>query len=424
MKTSLRICALAAAAATILPATASAAPVTVTLRIEGPTSTLYEGPVTTDVRQFHFTGDATQHTCDATKATGGSSPTPVVTRGAVVAAAIDGGLDFRASWSSAFNTLDFISGPVKVNGTDVSYDAGSGAYLSEFLDGGYTMMGACTDPVHDGDEVLFAYTVVGFGGPPNYDPVPPTLLKLSGVPATLAPGATATAKVTDTAGAPIAGATVDGRTTAADGTVQIGPFTATGPRILKAEKSGDVRSNGGQVCVTDGADGACGTVKPISAAQVAQSTSTGCFTFGSDGRCGTQDDMPPLVRLTDLTAKTYAKGKAPRELTGTAGNFKNDGTLLTDPSGLKDVRLRITRYVGRKCWTFDGTAERFKPLAGSCGTGKGKFFSVGSKPEWSYLLPAPLKPGKYRVEAFAVDGKGHTDKVRRWNRNHVVFQVK
>ncbi len=52
MKTTLRVCALAAVAATLLPASAIAAPVTVNLRVEGPDSTLFEGPVTTDVRQF------------------------------------------------------------------------------------------------------------------------------------------------------------------------------------------------------------------------------------------------------------------------------------------------------------------------------------------------------------------------------------
>src|SRR3954447_5847090 len=71
-----RIPVLAAVAMTVLAAPiAHAAPVTVQLRVEGPTRTLFEGPVTTDVRTFHFTGDATQHTCDGTKSgNGGDSP--------------------------------------------------------------------------------------------------------------------------------------------------------------------------------------------------------------------------------------------------------------------------------------------------------------------------------------------------------------
>src|SRR5687767_8899367 len=68
---------------------AAAAPVTVDLRIEGPASTLFEGPVTTDVRPFQFTAgaDVALHVCDGTAANQGSSPTPVPTRGAAVAAA-------------------------------------------------------------------------------------------------------------------------------------------------------------------------------------------------------------------------------------------------------------------------------------------------------------------------------------------------
>jgi len=56
------LCCLVAAPA------ASAAPVTVNLRIEGPTRTLFEDPVTVDTRTFHFTGDSTEHRCDGTAA--------------------------------------------------------------------------------------------------------------------------------------------------------------------------------------------------------------------------------------------------------------------------------------------------------------------------------------------------------------------
>src|SRR5215217_4084426 len=68
---------------------AIAAPVTVDLRIEGPTRTLFEGPVTTDVRTFRFTGDATAHRCDGTAANHGTGPAPAPTRGAVVAEAAE-----------------------------------------------------------------------------------------------------------------------------------------------------------------------------------------------------------------------------------------------------------------------------------------------------------------------------------------------
>src|SRR5919206_585795 len=66
----------------------AARPVTVDLRIEGPTRTLFEGRVTTGVRPFRFTGDPVAHECDGTAAAnGGVSSVPVPTRGAAVAAA-------------------------------------------------------------------------------------------------------------------------------------------------------------------------------------------------------------------------------------------------------------------------------------------------------------------------------------------------
>jgi hypothetical protein len=411
MKTSLRVCALAAAAATILPATAIAAPVTVTLRIEGPDSTLYEGPVTTDIREFHFTGDPTSYQCDGTAANGGPSASATPTGGAAVTAAIDGGLVATGKWYTGLGPSFQAISRVPVSESVPPY-----RYMVEFYNGKSTDYGLCAQPVADGDEVLLAFAEYGTTD----------LLRLNIAATKLAPGATTTATVTSAAdGKPVAGATVAGRTTGPDGTVVVGPYTATGPQdVLKATKAGWVRSNGGQVCVTDGADGACGTVKPLAATTNAPTnTATGCKSFGDDGRCGTPDSMPPLVRLTNLSSKVYAAAEAPRELKGQAGNFRNGTEFIADPSGIKDVKLRITRYVGRKCWGFDGAAERFTRLS-SCGTGKGKFFSVGNKAEWSYLLPAALKPGKYRVEAYAVDGKGNADKVRRWNRNHVVFRVK
>ncbi|MBO9532320.1 MAG: hypothetical protein J7513_05010 [Solirubrobacteraceae bacterium] len=421
MKNHLRLLAFTAAASALLPATAIAAPVTVTLRIEGPTSTIFEGPVTTDVRTFKFAADnpssaavdeSQPQVCDGTAANGGTSTSPVPTAGAAVAAALEGGLAATGTWFGGFGP-----GFDSVGSTDVTYDVATGRYLAEYEDWDYGTAGICAQPVKDGSQVLLAYA----SGSEQ-------LLKLAVDPATLKPGQTGTATVTDgMTDTAVAGAIVDGRTTGADGKVQIGPFTSTGPRILKAEKPGAIRSNGGQVCVTDGADGACGTVKPIAAPNVTQSatiSSTGCQSFGDDGRCGTPDDMPPLVRLGNVTSKTYTRATAPRELKGQAGNFKNGTDFIADPSGIKDVKLRITRYFGSKCWTFDGESEKFTALKGSCGTGKGKFFSVGNKAGWSYLLPAKLKAGKYRIEAFAVDGKGNSDKVRRWNKNHVVFRVK
>src|ERR1044071_7393778 len=63
------IAGLAAGLAVLVAAPgALAAPVTVDLRIEGADRTLFEGPVKTDVRPFHFTGDPAQHQCEIGRA--------------------------------------------------------------------------------------------------------------------------------------------------------------------------------------------------------------------------------------------------------------------------------------------------------------------------------------------------------------------
>lgn len=415
MKTRSMLGALTLAAATLLsPTIASAAPTTVTVRVEGPTSTLFEGPVTTDVRAFRFTGDA-PHTCDGTAANGGQSAVPVVTSGAAVAAAIDGGLSAQGKWFDGFGpAFDAIAG------TPVAYDPVTFKYLVEFYNGKATDNGACAQPVQDGDEVLLAWADYGQS----------TLLRLT-APATAAPGSPVTAKVTNSVdGAPVAGAVIEGRTSAADGTIVLGPYAEAGPRVIKAEKADYVRSNARVVCVTTGADGACGTARPVAAPEsgrgIAQPgvPAAPCTTLGNDGRCGTKDSLVPTIRLKGIEdGKRYTRTAAPRELAGTAGNFAKDGTAVKDPAGLKDVRVRLTRYWAGRCWTWSGTRERFVEIR-SCGIGRGPNFSVGNDADWSYLLPARLPVGKYRVESFAVDGRGVADKTRVKGVNHVVFTVR
>lgn len=379
------------------------APVTVDLRIEGPTTTLYEGKVTTGVRDFRYTGDATTNRCDATAANGGTSPIPAITAGAAVAAAIDAGLPVAGRWFDGF-------GPsfTQIAGTSVDWDAATSRYLVEYVDGKGLSSGICATPVADGDEVLLAYAEFGQNA-----------LRLT-VPARVAPGATATATVTDAAtGAPVAGASVFGKVTGADGTAQIGPFPAIGDQpALKAAKTGYVRSNAGRICVTNGADGACNTVLPATIAV--------CEHHFNDGRCGTTDVTPPTVLLQGIKHNArFARSDAPRELTGVVGNFPRgaDGPRIADPSGIKDVRLRITRYAGKNCWYLNATSERFVKLK-KCDRGAGRWFSAGDKAEWSYQLPGRLARGKYRIESAAIDSKGNVRRAQVSTVNHIVFRVR
>jgi hypothetical protein len=353
-------------AATLLAAPAAAAPVTVQLRIEGPTRTLFEGPVTTDVRPFRFTGDPVVHQCDGTTV-GGTSPTPVPTRGAAITAASESGrVAIAGTWDPGLGASF-----TRIAGEPVAFDPATNRFLGEYKNGVFAQFGACGDPIANGDDVLFAY---GTGIE--------TLLALSG-PARARPGAPITVRVTASpSGTPVAGAAVAGAVTGADGRAAVGPATTRGPVDLKASKAGAVRSNRLRVCVTDGADGACGTTVP---------------------RPSAPDTTGPVARILGIRdGRRFSRRRAPRDL---------HGTVSADPSGLWAVKLRLTRRRGGRCWYFSGTRERFvrrtcrKPYA----------FKVGDQPRWSYLLPSRLRRGRYVLEAYAIDkafNRGALDRVR------------
>jgi hypothetical protein len=366
--------------ALVVAASASADPVTVNLRIEGKTRTLFEGPVTTDVRPFRFTDETTEHQCDGTDANGGSNAAPVATRGAVITAASQATpFSMSGDWFDGFGASFS-----EIGGESVAYDPNTNEFLAEYENWQFAQVGACADDAKTGDEDLFAY---GTGGE--------TLLKLSG-PSTAAPGATVNVQVVDgSSGAPVSGATVDGHLSAADGTVIVGPYAERGDHALKATRDGAIRSNAHHVCVTDGSDGACGTSQPAPAA-----TSPA----GPDGTA-------PEGRIVGIPEQArFSTKSAPREL---------KGSVKADPSGLRWVQLRLTRRSHGRCWYFSGSRERFR----STRCGRSFAFRIGDKTDWSYLLPARLKPGRYVLDALAVDRANNHERLAR-GRNRIVFFVR
>ena len=368
-----RLAGLAAGLAMLAAAPgALAAPVTVDLRIEGLNRTLFEGPVTTDVRTFHFTDDARQHQCDGT--TTGPSPSPVPTRGAaLVTAAEQTPFTLRGSWDDQFGaTIN------EVAGENVAFNGTTQRFLVEYKNGQAAQVGACGDAINAGDRVLFAYG--------RFEDRP---LALTG-PASVRPGETATVKVTDAGnGSAISGAVVRGARTGADGMAVVGPFTQRGDQDLKAVKAGTVRSNRLRICVSDGSDGLCGNTAA-----------------GAPSTPAPRDTVAPRTTLNLRNGAVFSRRRAPRLLRG---------TVTADPSGLLAVKLRLTRRVGKRCSYFSGSRERFRPVR----CGRGSFFKIGDQAGWSYLLPKRLGRGRYVLEAKAVDGAFNRGAVTR-----VRFRVK
>jgi hypothetical protein len=366
------LCCLIAAPAAL------AEPVTVNLRIEGPTRTLFEDPVTLDARTFHFSGDPVQHVCNGTAANQGPSSTPAPTRGAAVAQAIDtAGLVAHGTWSDSLGSPSFSD----IGGENVSFDGTN--FLGEYKNEQFSQYGSCGDPVANGDRILFAY---GDGSE--------QLLALNG-PVTARPGETFPVQVTDARShAGVSGASVGGATTGATGGATVGPFSERGDHDLKATKPGAIRSNRLRVCVTDGADGACGTTVPTPPATPA----------------GPDTTAPAAKILGIRNGKHYKRKKAPRNL---------HGAVSPDPSGLRAVKLSLTRSRGGRCQLYSPTKERFRHSR----CGKRVNFKIGDRQDWSYLLPKRLGKGRYVLDAIAVDKAGNRDKLAR-GRNRVVFFVR
>ncbi len=107
----------------------------------------------------------------------------------------------------------------------------------------------------------------------------------------------------------------------------------------------------------------------------------------------------------------FAKGKGPRELSGTA----------TDPQGIRQVTLRLTRRIGKRCYTFSGSREKF--VGARCGASNGTWFKAAESGDWSYLLPSRAGKGRYVLDVRGTDTNGNVDRDLDRGRNRIVFHV-
>jgi hypothetical protein len=343
------------AAALVIATPAFAANVTV--RVEGTAQTLVpRTAVATSTAPVVRDG----HECAGTSALG------------AVNTATDG--DWSGRW---FDGLGWFVDTIKRE-THGSVEAG---FWGLWINHTFSDLGLCAAELQEGDELLFS---------PSNGPI----LELANLPATVAPGQTVGAKVmrhaladpnafpTTTVHEPASGATVTyggaTATTGGDGIAQL-TFAGTGPVTVQATAPDSLRSAALTTCVTNGADGACGTSIPAGAVPPAT----------------TADTTAPVATISGLRkGKVFSRKRAPRTLRG---------RVSADPSGIKSVRLSILRRVGDRCWAFDGASEQFERhrCRGS------KSFRIGDRAEWSYLLPRRLPRGRYTIRVAAIDRAGN-----------------
>jgi hypothetical protein len=211
-----------------VPATAAAAPVTVNLRVEGATQTVFEGPVITDIHPVTTPSDGLPRTCDGSSAGNPSGPTAI---GALDDAARQAGFAWDARWDASFN--DYY--PFLRIGPD-TIDANH--YPALYVNWAFAEVGGCGQRVSGGEDVLFAYE--DFNASP--------ILRLTG-PGSATTGQGVPLRVVDgLTGAAQAGATVGGATSGPDGTALVS-FAQKGIYRLKAEKPDAIRSNTLVLCV-------------------------------------------------------------------------------------------------------------------------------------------------------------------------------
>lgn len=366
----------------VASAPAIAAPTTVQLRVEGAKATLFEGSVVTDGHAVD-SGDGTgSHPCDGTN--GGVYPTPVPTMTSALSdAAVGGG--WHGTWDDGYQDflIDRIGGD---SGTSFS------SYWGTALNFQPTMRGGCQEQVTGGDQALFALG----------DIYSQHLLQLIG-PTSVPTAAPFTVQVVDGKdGSAISNADVRTgtgavvATTGADGRATVS-FASAGSQFLKADRSDSIRSNGLTVCVSAGGAGDCAAPP------------AGQPAGGGQPRPLVRDTRAPVVRVI-RPRNGAALRRGPRLL---------EGTVTDDASGVSAVRLSLRRHVkGKGCRWWSGSRERF--VGRDC---RKRFFTVGTGPRWSYLLPKALRRGHYVLDVIAVDrARNRTARFARGG-NRVVFDV-
>jgi hypothetical protein len=367
--------ALAVLALLVPASVAAAAPVTVNLRIEGSAGTLFEGPVTTDAKAVVNTASGGgPHPCDVGEnlnpntATSAGNPTT-----ALIDAAARIGVPFDAQWFPSTPVGgDFFVSQV---GSDVNQNVAPFASWGVAVNFHALQVGGCQVGLGTGADVLWAYDFFNN----------PRLLQLSG-PAAVRVGTPFTVNVSDgETGNPVAGASVGGATTDANGhaTVTIGQ---AGVQRLKASAPSSIRSNALVVAAGVAAQGVAGA---------------------------TVDHTAPRARLlSPRSGHVYRFAKFSPRLIHIA--------VAESGSGVRTVKLRLTRRVGERCFSYSGKRERF--IGAKCGTGF--FFTVSDRADFTYLLPARLPRGHYVLDVSAIDRSFNRDSVGDRGRNRSVFDVR
>jgi hypothetical protein len=371
----------------------SALAATVTVQTVDPFGNSISSPVTMPAATVPTKDGNPSHTCLGTSA-------------AAALQSATGG-DWTGDW---FGSSYFVS---TLRGVNLSY-ARNQMYWSFYVSGVYSATEGLCEHTSANGEVVQLYPECGDTA---------FCLFMDAPGGRVAPGSTFTVRVGRSDPAPLDasfnptgpptvtpenGATVSGggqtTTTGSDGRATLA-ITQRGSVTIAASRAGgqgDTRT----ICVSDGADGYCGTAAPAGPAPATTTTEATpppapaaaadpAPSAPAPAPVAVADEEPPVVTIAGVkSGTTFSAAKAPRLLGGS----------IVDRGPIKQVKLRLTRRVGDDCRYFSGKSERFVRI--SCRE-DGFWFGIGDDADWSYLLPSKLPKGSYVLEVKAIDAAGN-----------------
>lgn len=157
MPTRLLISIVTALALGLLAAPAWAAPVTVNVRVEGKSETLFEGPLQTEGHSIHATSESVSHLCDGTNAHRHATPGATPTAAAADAMGIVGE-DFDGTWEEGKQDFKITRwGPDSASAAELEF-------WGVLVDQSFTSVGGCQVELVPGAQVLWMYNA--FSGDP------------------------------------------------------------------------------------------------------------------------------------------------------------------------------------------------------------------------------------------------------------------
>ena len=298
-----------AVGAAAFPAAAGAAPVTVNLRVEGVSQTLFEGPVTTYGHAIQAASDSTSRLCDGTN--DGANPSP---GGTATTALVDGLSTVDTSWDGTW-VAPFSDYTVTRIGPDSKTNTQFWGLLDNFQ---FTPGSGCQTAVHANDQVLWAYDA--------FNAV--QFLRLSAPSTPVAPNAPLTVTVNGgSTNNPVSAATVapvttnpandyetvdtgdpSAVTTNSSGTATLS-WSTPGWKRVKAVAGGSIRSNRLDICVTP-----CGPAPADTLTRSAGPTTTDTVPSTWRGSEVTVT-LLPSDPFSGVTKTYYTTGAAPSDPT-------------------------------------------------------------------------------------------------------------